>query len=128
MYFLFLKRIVILDFENFPQKIHYVWKLWRAINRESKYLNILFIPSIQKIILSLLNDSQKIILFLLNESQKIILSLLNDSQKIILSLLNDSQKIILSLLNDSQKIILSLLNDSQKANKWCSFKQLLLKS
>ena len=32
--FFFLKKFIILDFVNFPQKIHHKWKIWRAINKE----------------------------------------------------------------------------------------------
>ena len=34
--FFFLKEFIILDFVNFPKKLH-GWKLWRAINRELKH-------------------------------------------------------------------------------------------
>ena len=51
--FFFLKGFIILEFVNFPQKIHHGWKLWRAINRKIKCLYSLFIPCSQKIILTL---------------------------------------------------------------------------
>ena len=42
--FSFFKEFIILDFANFHQKIRHEWEPWKAINREFKRLNILFIP------------------------------------------------------------------------------------
>ena len=46
--FFCLKKFIILDFVNFHQQIRHGWKLCRAINREFKHLDILFIPRSKK--------------------------------------------------------------------------------